>query len=241
MTRKKSKDESDIYFQRNYLLSSKARRRQLKSFFHHIMEEERSILELKPDELRDLLKWVDSFKLSRCRSKLSRDFSDGVLLAEVLKHEFPNLVELHNYNGCSSVHSKIENWNILNRKVLKKLQIHLKPQSIEKVARAETNYIEKVLHRIMIQINDIKRKNADKNENISSEGSNIMTVKVIKKVNNQTEEVSQKVIQYSIYKDLLKTFEAQEQKTKELQETIDELLIALKSKTEMIDDLQKRL
>jgi CH-like domain in sperm protein len=54
-------------------------------------------------ELQELLKWLDSFELSRTRRKLSRDFSDGVLLAEILKLEFPTLVNLHNYARCSSI------------------------------------------------------------------------------------------------------------------------------------------
>lgn len=33
---------------------------------------------------------------------IARDFSDGVLCAEVVRHYFPNLVELHNYSPANS-------------------------------------------------------------------------------------------------------------------------------------------
>lgn len=33
---------------------------------------------------------------------IARDFSDGVLCAEVIRHYFPNLVELHNYSPANS-------------------------------------------------------------------------------------------------------------------------------------------
>lgn len=206
------------------------------------MEAQRSISKLNPFELEAVLKWVDSFELSRCRRKLNRDFSDGVLLAEMLKFEFPNLVELHNYSGCFAVQGKIENWKILNRKVLKKLQINLKLEEIETLAKGDTNCIEEVLFRIMKQVEVIKSRSGSKSsQNVSSEESNVMNIKVWRKVGDQLEEVQQKMIRHSIYEELQENFEAQQQKMKQMKETIDELLIALSSKTEIIDDLQKRL
>jgi len=37
-------------------------------------------------------------------------------MAEVVKHFFPRLVELHNYQPTSSKKNKIYNWQALNRK-----------------------------------------------------------------------------------------------------------------------------
>ena len=206
------------------------------------METQRSILKLNPFELEAVLKWVDSFELSRCRRKLNRDFSDGVLLAEMLKFEFPNLVELHNYSGCFAVHGKIENWKILNQKVLKKLEINLKLEEIETLTKADNNYIEEFLFRIMKKVEVIKKRSSSKSSvNVSPDESNVMNIKVWRKVGDQLEEVQQKMIRHSIYEELQENFEAQEQKMKQMKETINELLIALSSKTEIIDDLQKRL
>ncbi|KAJ1484771.1 hypothetical protein T484DRAFT_1795922 [Baffinella frigidus] len=44
------------------------------------------------DEVEDLYAWVDSVPLSRPKRNIARDFSDGVLMAEILSHFYPKLV-----------------------------------------------------------------------------------------------------------------------------------------------------
>jgi CH-like domain in sperm protein len=145
------------------------------------MEIQNNLPKLNPFELEAVLKWVDSFELTRCRRRLNRDFSDCVLLAEILKFEFPSIVDLHNYNGCFSVQSKIENWDTLNRKVLKKMQMTLKSEEIEKLAKAETNCIEEILFQVMKQIQIVKNSNINKSKsNVLEQASDVMTVKVWK-------------------------------------------------------------
>lgn len=41
--------------------------------------------ELDEEAMKSLLKWIDSVPLSRPKKNLARDFSDGVLAAEVIK------------------------------------------------------------------------------------------------------------------------------------------------------------
>lgn len=40
-------------------------------------------MDVKEEELQELYSWVDSIPLSRPKRNIARDFSDGVLLAEV--------------------------------------------------------------------------------------------------------------------------------------------------------------
>lgn len=200
------------------------------------MDAKLSALELNRNESEAVMKWVDGFKLSRCTRKLNRDFSDGVLLAKIVKSELPNLVELHNYNGCCAVQGKIENWDTLNRKVLKKLQIHLTPEEIEKLANSEANYIEEVLSQVMKQINRIKS-----NKSKTSISQHSSTVKVWKQIGDHLEEVVQQMIPLAIYEELQVKNEHQRQTIAELKETIDDLQSALDSKSQIIDDQQKRL
>ena len=62
--------------------------------------------------------WVDEIPLSRPKRNIARDFSDGgkyiipqpksnypliVLVAEIVKHFVPHIVELHNYSAAHSV------------------------------------------------------------------------------------------------------------------------------------------
>jgi hypothetical protein len=37
------------------------------------------------------------------------------MAAEVVKHFFPKIVELHNYSPANSTQQKMSNWSILNR------------------------------------------------------------------------------------------------------------------------------
>lgn len=203
------------------------------------MEAEKVSSSLNTFELEAVLKWVDNFELSRCRRKLNRDFSDAVLLAEILKFAFPNLVELHNYTGRCAVQGKIENWDMLNRKVLKKLQVHLTPEEIEKLANADTSCIEEVLFRVMKRISGITR--SINNKLAVEQISDVVTIKVWKQIGDQLEQVPQKMIQYSVYEELLDEHEEQKEKFREFQETINDLQSALESKAQIIGDLEQRL
>ncbi|XP_064428941.1 sperm flagellar protein 1 isoform X1 [Mirounga angustirostris] len=67
------------------------------------------------EALHQLYLWVDNIPLSRPKRNLSRDFSDGVLVAEVIKFYFPKMVEMHNYVPANSLQQKLSNWGHLNR------------------------------------------------------------------------------------------------------------------------------
>ena len=54
--------------------------------------------EITEDDLQAIYNWVDEIPLSRPKRNIARDFSDGVLLAEIVKHHQPKLVDMHNYS-----------------------------------------------------------------------------------------------------------------------------------------------
>ncbi|CAI2735544.1 unnamed protein product [Schistosoma spindalis] len=95
--------------------------------------------------LQDLYVWVDKIPLSRIKRNIARDFSDGVLMAEVMKYFFPKFVDVHNFPTCNSVESKRKNWQLLNWKVFKKLNFELSDDVIESLSIAKPGTIEKVL------------------------------------------------------------------------------------------------
>ena len=76
--------------------------------------------ELDEDEIQLVYNWVDEIPLSRPKRNISRDFADGVLMAEVVNYFIPKIVELHNYNLAHSNKNKQYNWKTLNQKVMKK-------------------------------------------------------------------------------------------------------------------------
>lgn len=187
-------------------------------------------------DLQEVLKWVDSYILSRPSKKLSRDFSDAVLLAEILKCEFPKLVELHNYAGCCSVQTKIKNWDALNQKVLRKLKINLKREEMEKLSRAENNCIEQLLSLVMKRVKFVKetqQKELERNQNTTD------VVTITKQIGDSLEV--HHVIPYANYEELQTEYESLKSYTNDLEEEIKVLHNALDSKTKIIQDLDARL
>lgn len=72
-------------------------------------------LPLDDETLQRLYAWIDEIPLSRPKKNIARDFSDGILFAEVVRYYFPKLVQMHNYSSASSVKQKQYNWATLNR------------------------------------------------------------------------------------------------------------------------------
>ncbi|XP_058818749.1 sperm flagellar protein 1-like [Topomyia yanbarensis] len=107
---------------------------------------------LTPEEKLSVTLWVNQFELSTSVKKLSRDLSDGVLVAEILHQLFPRMVDMHNYTRGFSNARKLDNWNTLNRKVLKKLDIYLSDPMIQSVSHEEPGTIEAILFEIMMKV-----------------------------------------------------------------------------------------
>jgi len=92
-------------------------------------------------QLQTLYTWIDEIPLSRPKRNISRDFADAVLVAEVVAHYFPRLVQLHNYSSANSTPQKIYNWTTLQQKVLGKLGCGLTKSDIEVRKRALLLYL----------------------------------------------------------------------------------------------------
>nr|XP_029134984.1 sperm flagellar protein 1 [Labrus bergylta] len=101
--------------------------------------------ELTEEELQDLYAWIDKIPLSRPKRNITRDFSDGVMAAEVVKHFFPKLVDLHNYIPANSTQQKLSNWNLLNRKVFSKLNFLVPEETGRRIVLSTAGVIEPVL------------------------------------------------------------------------------------------------
>ena len=54
--------------------------------------------DLTEEDLQMIYNWVDEIPLSRPKRSIARDFSDGVLVAEIVKHFIPKIVDMHNYS-----------------------------------------------------------------------------------------------------------------------------------------------
>ncbi|XP_055464904.1 sperm flagellar protein 1-like isoform X3 [Psammomys obesus] len=98
-----------------------------------------------PGEIHNLCAWLDKLPLSRPKRHLARDFSDGVLVAEIVKHFRPRLVDLHSYVPACSTDQKLSNWSLLNRKVFRKLHLCISEADIQKVVSNRPGVIESIL------------------------------------------------------------------------------------------------
>ncbi|XP_045424374.1 sperm flagellar protein 1-like isoform X5 [Lemur catta] len=68
-----------------------------------------------------------------------------VMLAEIVKHFHPRLVDLHNYTPTCNTDQKLSNWHILNRKVFPKLSLCVSETDIRKVVASTPGAIEPIL------------------------------------------------------------------------------------------------
>jgi uncharacterized protein (DUF3084 family) len=118
---------------------------------------------LSEEELQLLYTWVDAIPLSRPKKNIARDFSDGVLMAEIVKHFFPKLVQLHNYSSASSQRQKLYNWNTLNQKIFKKIDFHVDQKQIEDVVNCVPYAIENLLKSFQAKVTQIQEKKIAKN------------------------------------------------------------------------------
>ncbi|CAK1540949.1 unnamed protein product [Leptosia nina] len=206
-------------------------------------------------DIEEVLAWVDTFKLSRPTKKINRDFSDAVLLAEMLSVHYPKLVEMHNYPPRNSHSLKLNNWMTLNRKVLKKLKLNLCCNTMEQLANCAPGVIERVLLMGMNVRDKIRRdedlnKSMNPEQNVSSGGSyyetcaddeNVLVVPVKSRVNGVLETIQRKVVCYETYLSLKEEMKDAKDSIEVLKQKVDHLDNLLKLKEERIDELQKQL
>ena len=179
-------------------------------------EEEMNNAQDEESELMYIYEWVDSIELSRPKKNIARDFSDGVLLAEIIKSYFPHMVDLHNYPSCSNSKHKESNWNVLNNKVLKKLHIKLTKAEIESIIKAEPLAIEKLLQRVYSVLQNRVDMNINKEQtNFGSQKNNIEMLR--------------------------KTLEEKDNIVKQLKDIIEVLELNLKNSEEMEGILQNKV
>lgn len=68
-----------------------------------------------------------------------------VLVAEIVKHFRPRLVDLHSYIPACSTDQKLSNWSLLNRKVFRKLHLCISDNDIQRVVSNRPGVIESIL------------------------------------------------------------------------------------------------
>ncbi|XP_069712690.1 sperm flagellar protein 1 [Phaenicophaeus curvirostris] len=109
-----------------------------------------------------LYRWLDRVPLSRPRRNLARDFSDGVLAAELVRFHFPALVQPHSLGPASATAQKLANWGHLNRKVLPKLNFSIPDEVIQQIVQCRPGTAEQVLLLLRQKIEEKQKKTRSK-------------------------------------------------------------------------------
>ncbi|XP_026350265.2 sperm flagellar protein 1-like [Ursus arctos] len=76
------------------------------------------------------------------------------MLAEIVKHFYPRLVDLHNYVPTCNTDQKLSNWSVLNRKVFHKLRLWVSETEIQKVVANTPGAIEPILLALREKVKD---------------------------------------------------------------------------------------
>jgi hypothetical protein len=129
-------------------------------------------MNLSPEELQQVYQWVDEVPLSRPKRSISRDFADGVMMAEIVHHYFPKLVELHNYPAANGATQKMYNWNTLNQKVFRRLNFQVSKPDLEDVVNAVPGAVERVLRSFMLRLAKIKSRQDASSSSVDGSQSN---------------------------------------------------------------------
>ena len=114
--------------------------------------------ELSDEQLKALYAWIDAIPFSRPKKNITRDFSDGVLFAEVVAAYFPHLVELHNFTPANSMKQKVYNFDTLNARVLRKINYCIPRPSIEEIVNGRPGSVEVVLNSLQCKMAKYREK-----------------------------------------------------------------------------------
>jgi hypothetical protein len=114
--------------------------------------------DISDEQLRALYAWIDAIPLSRPKRNVWRDFSDGVLVAEVIAAYFPQLVEIHNYPTANSIKQKVYNFETLNQRVLKKFGMTIPRDTIEDIVNCKNGAIESMMNQLQMKMAKYREK-----------------------------------------------------------------------------------
>jgi hypothetical protein len=106
--------------------------------------------ELDEESLQTLYAWIDDVPLSRPKKSITRDFSDGMLVAELIQHFLPKHVDMHNYSPANSSNQKMNNWGVLQRKVFSRLRFGVPEPVVRFICNCKPGVVEMVLFQLKV-------------------------------------------------------------------------------------------
>lgn len=166
------------------------------------MEDIKNKYKLSEKELNSVYEWIDKFKLSKPKRNLCQDFADGVLMAEVAKVFYPQLVDLRHYVPSSVLAKRIRNWDTLNSKVFTNGDFHVSKEDIKCLVNSFPGAIEFALFNFKVYVEkkmDAKRADLDSSKKINQKKVNhsILPSNIsIQKIDAKSKEVRSKSLNF---------------------------------------------
>ncbi|XP_058804934.1 sperm flagellar protein 1-like [Phymastichus coffea] len=189
------------------------------------------------DHVGDLYAWLDEIPLSRPKRNVARDFSDGVLMAELLKRYYPRYVDVKNYIAASSMARKVDNWSTLNRKVFPKIHLKLSKETINRLAQSHPGIIEKLLLEVRSKI--VKDCNADR-DSLFKGIDDPESRETIKSITSPEESLNQ-TIPRKVFIKVKKDLEEKTETIHILIKKIEHLETMIRFKDQRIEDLMTQI
>lgn len=122
-------------------------------------------MQLTDNQLEMVYSWVDKVPQSRPKKNIMRDFADGSQIAHVIRHylsgQYKGMVHVHNYVETSSKSVKLENWSMLNQRVLAKLGMNLNKEEMIGVVNCQYLMIETILFKVKRAIENFNKNPPD--------------------------------------------------------------------------------
>lgn len=182
----------------------------------------------------DVSGWLDSLPLSRPRRNLARDFSDGVMMAEVLHIYYPKLVDMHNYDQALKVDTKIYNWKTLNQKVFKRIGATIDTNTINGIANAKPGVIDTFLAQIKEIVTTGKAPGTAASNKSSKKEKKVVEEQPIAELpkpmtDSDRELLIEQIKESAMQTELIRALEAKEAKLMELMKIKDAKILKLMS------------
>jgi hypothetical protein len=90
----------------------------------------------------DILAWLDTIPLSRPILNFDKDFSDGILVAEIISFFFPEYVDLDMFYTARNMSQRTTNWRILKSDLLPKLGLHAPGTVVHEITHGDNRVTE---------------------------------------------------------------------------------------------------
>lgn len=101
------------------------------------------------NEYHNIYCWLDTFKFSKSKKNMTRDFSDGVLFVELLNQALPKIViEYHNVTPTLNKNQKADNWYQIQKRINARTTLKITNSEIAEIISYQPYAIERLIDRL---------------------------------------------------------------------------------------------